>query len=630
MLNNQAARVSRAAARASTGGPAGPGTDAVLRALDYMPYGFACFDRDGRLEFANRRLPEILDTTPDTLPQGLPLDAFYQVGFGGALDEPEFDCPTGLFCGVHRLASGRAVRCESEFVPGGGIAVTVSDVTAERATETVLRKSEARFRDLTEISSDWFWEKGTDYRFTFISERFEKLSGVSLKDLIGQRRGESPYVIEGQNELIEANHEAMRRRETFRDFRFEIVDGWGQRRVLSVDGAPFYDDKGDFAGYRGTGSDITDVTRISEELEARRAQIEELMAHAPLPIFFKDRNLRFVLANPAFYRDRNLTPKQVIGKTSEEIYPASGGQAFMQHDRDAIASKDVLVREHTIGPLFVRSYKFPVFDNDGRLLGLGGVELDMTERIRESHALAAAKNEAERANKAKSYFLAKVSHELRTPLNAVIGFGDMLKSEIFGPLGNARYHGYAGDIVSSGQHLLGLVSDILDISKIESNELILTETEIDLSALVLRAAMLTEASRDRPHATIATHRVRRDLKIVGDQTALERIVMNLIGNALKFTEIDGRVDLSLEQGTDGTLVLKIRDSGVGIAADKLSEVVQPFSTGANPLSLNYEGAGLGLAIVKALCDAHQAEFDIESREGEGTQCKVTFPPSRTL
>lgn len=588
----------------------------LTEALQQVPVGIALFDAHHILVFANAAALELLELTGPAPSIGTHIsnvcDCHIHPG-------TKSECTT---------PSGRVIETACEATPEGGRILTLRDITDDRAAESAMRKSEARFRDLTDIASDWFWEMDSDFQFTFVSNRFEELSDIAISEVVGRRRGESRFTVPGQDLAIAANLEVMRQQQSFRDFRLAVRGRDGEIRLLAINGAPFYDEDGSFAGYRGTGRDLTDMDRLSKALQTQRAQIKELMEHAPMPIFFKDTDLRFQIANEAFYAERGLTPDQVIGHTSQEVYPTSAGQAFVDHDRSVMNGGEPVVRELTIGGRIVRSCKFPVYNDNGALLGLGGVEIDITDRIRESQALSAAMTEAERANKAKSYFLAKVSHELRTPLNAVIGFGEMLRAELFGPLGDRRYHGYSEDIVSSGRHLLGLVSDILDISKIESDEMELHEENLDLSDLVRRAVTMSEAARNAPSAKVYTDQIEPGIRLYGDETALQRIVMNLVGNALKFTDPDGRVDVSLTTNSNGRVALSVRDTGIGIADDQLQDVVQPFATGANPLRLGYEGAGLGLAIVKALCSAHDAAFTIQSKEGVGTVCMVLFTSSR--
>ncbi|MDW3205071.1 MAG: PAS domain-containing protein [Alphaproteobacteria bacterium] len=586
-------------------------------ALQELPVGIVIFDSNDRLIFANRAAHELLSLTGPALAEGADISEI---------------CGCHLRAnsqGEYQTESGRTIETSREATSEGGTVLTLKDVTEDRAAEKELQRSVARFRDLTDIASDWFWEMDQNFQFTFVSNRFTELTDIPTDTFLGRRRGETANTVPGQEEALAANLATMHRQESYRDFRFAVRGRDGGIRVLSVNGAPWYGEDGTFRGYRGTGRDLSEVERLSKALQTQRAQINELMEHAPVPIFFKDSSLRFQVVNDAFYVERGLKPEQVIGRTSDKIFPNAAGRAFTEHDRTVIETGEPVIREHTVGSRIVRTYKFPVYADGAKFLGLGGVEIDITDRIRESQALAAAKTEAERANKAKSYFLAKVSHELRTPLNAVIGFGEMLRAELFGPLGDERYQGYAEDIVSSGRHLLGLVSDILDISKIESDEMDLNEKTLNLSDLVCQAVTMSLAARSEGVATVHTDEVAPEIRLFGDETALQRIVMNLVGNALKFTAPDGRIDVTLATDAKGHVALSVRDTGIGIAEDRLHDVVQPFSTGANPLRLEYEGSGLGLAIVKALCDAHDAVFSIQSKVGVGTVCMALFEPSRS-
>jgi signal transduction histidine kinase len=255
--------------------------------------------------------------------------------------------------------------------------------------------------------------------------------------------------------------------------------------------------------------------------------------------------------------------------------------------------------------------------------------LDVTERRTAEAALLRAKQEAELASRSKSEFLANMSHELRTPLNAIIGFADLLKSEIFGPLGHARYRGYVADIHDSGQHLLNLVNDILDVSKIESGKTELSEEPVDVANVIESCLRLM---RDRVHAR-GLHlacTLPPGLPLVRcDELRLKQIVLNLLSNAVKFTPPKGRVAVraALE---DGGLLISIEDSGIGIAAEDIDKALRRFGQIDSRLQRKYEGTGLGLPLTKSMVELHGGRLALDSTPGIGTKVTVWLPPERTL
>ena len=235
-----------------------------------------------------------------------------------------------------------------------------------------------------------------------------------------------------------------------------------------------------------------------------------------------------------------------------------------------------------------------------------------------------AKDAAEKANHMKSMFLATMSHELRTPLNAVIGFSQLLESETFGPLGNKRYRDYAGTIEKAGQHLLDLINDLLDMSKIEAGKFELHREEIDCNAIVDECANLISArARDHGIAIVKDLPLRR-ISFNADPRAIKQILLNLLSNAVKFTPTDGRVTIRVREQSS-LLTLAVADTGVGIPADQLSRLGNPFVTLRRSVGVSQEGTGLGLALARALAQLHGGSLKIESIEGRGTTVTVAIP-----
>ena len=254
---------------------------------------------------------------------------------------------------------------------------------------------------------------------------------------------------------------------------------------------------------------------------------------------------------------------------------------------------------------------------------------DATERRRQERALRHAKESAEAANRAKTQFLANMSHELRTPLNAIIGFSEVISNKLFGDL-NDRYTDYAGDIVASGRHLLGLINDILDLSKIDLGQATLSEGEVDVSRAVhsCQRLMFERAERGGVHVQVA---LPPDLPLLwADETKVKQIVLNLLSNAVKFTERGGRVTITAAIMTDGGLTLSIIDTGIGMRSEDIPKAMTPFGQLESTFERRFEGTGLGLPLVQRLVELHGAEFRLDSHPGKGTKAEVRFPRSRVI
>ncbi len=254
---------------------------------------------------------------------------------------------------------------------------------------------------------------------------------------------------------------------------------------------------------------------------------------------------------------------------------------------------------------------------------------DISEQKSSEAELRAALHDAEAANRTKSLFLANMSHELRTPLNAVIGFSEVMQQEMFGPLDNERYMEYVGSIHDSSRHLLSVINDILDISRIESGE-----TELEDEWLELDEVLEWAKDRAAPDGTAAEHAPVHLGSLDGlpelraDRRAMRQVVINLLSNAIKFTPSDGRIDLSAEVNDESGISILVKDTGIGIPADQVDKMTQPFTQSDNSLARRFEGTGLGLAITKSLVEAHQGALDIDSTEGVGTTITVRLPADR--
>jgi two-component system cell cycle sensor histidine kinase PleC len=254
---------------------------------------------------------------------------------------------------------------------------------------------------------------------------------------------------------------------------------------------------------------------------------------------------------------------------------------------------------------------------------------DVSVEIAAEKSITESRAAAEEASRAKSEFLANMSHELRTPLNAIIGFSETMAGELLGPMTNPRYKDYASDIVASGRHLLSVINDVLDLSKVEAGKLELHDEELQLGALFERCVALVRqrATAARVRLTIAAAALP---PIVADETRLKQILINLLTNAVKFTPEGGDVRLQASRLDDGRLEMSVRDSGIGMRAEDIPRALEPFRQIDNAYNKTKEGTGLGLPLVKKLVDLHRGELKIASEPGAGTTVSVVWPSARVL
>ncbi len=241
-----------------------------------------------------------------------------------------------------------------------------------------------------------------------------------------------------------------------------------------------------------------------------------------------------------------------------------------------------------------------------------------------------ARRRAEEANLAKSRFLATMSHELRTPLNAILGFSEVMKDEVLGPIENANYKDYARDIHSSGEHLLNLINEILDLSRIEAGRYKLHEEPVNIAHLVEECQHLVQLKARNKDITITVNAEHDLPRIWADARAVRQVVLNLLSNSVKFTQPGGRIEIRVGWTSGGGQYISVVDNGPGIPEEEIPIVLSAFGQGSIALKAAEDGTGLGLPIIQALMHTHDGKFELTSKLREGTTATAIFPKSRVM
>ena len=399
----------------------------------------------------------------------------------------------------------------------------------------------------------------------------------------------------------------------------------------------------------GIAVDITEQKSLVEKTVAADLRLRDAIETIPEAFVLWDADNRLVLCNSNFQELHDLPNEAIAAGASYESVVAAG--------RKPVVRNKVTTEEPTIpgartfeaqledgrwlhiserrtkdgGYVSVgtditalKTHEEKLVDSEKRLMAsVSDLRASQQRTAELAEKYATEKTRAEEANQAKSKFLANMSHELRTPLNAIIGFSEIMESGMFGPLGAEKYNEYCGDIRSSGQYLLDVINDILDMSKIEAGRIRLDFEDLDLASL-LNEAMRVVSARAQEKQLALTARISPNLRLRADRRALKQIALNLLANAVKFTPGGGHVTVR-GRAADGCIVLSIADSGIGIAKDALTRLGRPFEQVESQLTKSLQGSGLGLAISKSLVELHGGRMRIRSTLGKGTLVSVRLP-----
>lgn len=382
--------------------------------------------------------------------------------------------------------------------------------------------------------------------------------------------------------------------------------------------------------------DITERMRMIEELRQSEGRLRDYAETASDWYWETDQDHRFTYfavqqSNADIETEKHLGKTRFDGAVDLEQEP----DKWREH-RAALAARqpfrDFIYKRKLAGGIegFISVSGKPIFDGAGRFRGYRGSARNVTAAVQNRIALHQAKTTAESANRTKSIFLANMSHELRTPLNAIIGFSQLIRDRALGEHDPNRYQSYAGHVVDAGEHLLKVVNNVLDLSRIEAGNYKLREEEICI-ADVVQASLALVRLQAQDKGIHLDDAVPADLPhVLADETAMCQILINLLSNALKFTSAGGRVSVSAERDLEGGIVLAVSDTGAGMTYEETVKAMEPFVQIEDPLIKRHEGAGLGLPIAKRLAELFGGALEINSEKSVGTTVRVRLPAGRIL
>jgi len=614
-------------------------------AIETISDGFAFFDANERLVLANSRYvanekmravifpgARFEDIIRHGVEQGLTPDAIGREEEWIAERLEQFRDPKGVL--EQKQSDGRWMQISERKTEDGGTVVIFTDITDRKsAVEELAEKSlalettlENMGQGITMIDGDLnvlaFNQKFLEL-LDFPPDVFVKGFPLELAFRFNAERGEyGPGDVEAQvRERIE-----LAKRFEPHVFERQRADG----TVIEIRGTPMAT-----GGFVTTYTDVTERKRAETTLRESEERFRDFSEAASDWFWEMDENLCFTYFSDRFTEISGVANEDLIGRTRQESGLDLKDHKIRQNIADLEAHRPFRDFEHrrTLANgevVYMSTMGKPIFDTDGNFKGYRGTGRDVTERKQAEENLRQALVRAEEASQAKSVFLANMSHELRTPLNSIIGFSETLKEQMFGPLGTLKYREYAGDINASGTHLLDVINDILDISKIEAGEVEVSDEAVNLPALVESGITMLREQAETRDVTLSRVFPSDCPRLRADPRHIKQIVINLVSNAVKFTPPKGTIRLEISMDAQNGISIAVVDTGVGIKAENIAKILEPFGQVGDIYSRDHEGTGLGLPLAKSLSELHGGNLRIVSQPGEGTTVTVRFPPDRTI
>ncbi|MCB9989333.1 MAG: PAS domain-containing sensor histidine kinase [Rhodospirillales bacterium] len=511
-----------------------------------------------------------------------------------------------------------------------------NEISERERLNQMVRKAEMEYRTIINAVSDIIFETDQTGAIVFLNETWKSVTGYNVNHALGrsifdfinpkdqdEKRKAFGLMLSGEQSGFIAYTSLLTSDGTYRSVELSMSvmqhEGSGNVRVV------------------GTFVDIEERKRAERALMEAEKKYRAIVENAAGGIFQVTLEGQFLSINPAMARILGYkNPAELlreIKNVHNDIYVDKKERARYLRElenKGEIRNFELQALRYDGQKIWVNENARAVKDNSGNVLYIEGSMEDITQRKEAEIKLKDAKIQSDMANRAKSEFLANMSHELRTPLNSIIGFSEIIKNEVLGKIEQRQYWEYSQDIYNSGQRLLKIINEILDISRIDAGERQIQEGVVDLDKLVASCIGFTMHKSGTRHAPIVNLLDGKTVQVIGEALAIKQIVLNLLSNAVKYTPEDGRITLSYEIDREGALRLSISDTGVGMDQDDIAKALSPFGQVATDLSRSDSGAGLGLTLVQSLIDLHGGRLELFSQKGIGTTATVVFPSKRVV
>ena len=481
-----------------------------------------------------------------------------------------------------------------------------------------LAERETRFREYSEVNSDWFWETDKDERYVFLSETFSAITGRSPDSLLGKRRWDlGTSKMEVDAETWQNHLEDLSAHRSFRDFKYWMEDDTGRPCWVKESGVPRFDESGHFLGYRGTGSDITAAMESAHRMHMLTRAVEQ----SPVSVVITDLDRRIQYVNPKFLQTTGYTVGEVLGQMPSILKSGLTANGIYQ---DLWATLDQgeqwrgeFVNRRKDGTLYWEQASIqPIRNLEGRITNYLGIKLDITERKQAEEKLAGLLDELKRSNQDLEQFAYVASHDLKQPLRQISSFSTLLERRL-GPDAEQDVRDYLGFLTDGAKRMQDLIGDLLEYSRVSHRPL--HNDDVDMNEVLDTALALLTAPIDGAAAAIERAPLPR---VHGDRSQLERLLQNVVGNALKYR--DPERPLRIRIGCDPAGVFFVADNGIGIPADQTERVFMIFQR--LHAAQAYEGTGIGLAVCRKIVERHGGRIWLCSDgEGQGSTFFFTLP-----
>ncbi|MBT4966929.1 MAG: PAS domain S-box protein [Alphaproteobacteria bacterium] len=503
--------------------------------------------------------------------------------------------------------------------------------------EDKLRVSEARLEAFFDAAPAGLAIWDNQLRFEKVNDTLAQINGKSVEEHLGKRLTDllpemSPEFEEMFRNILKTGEINVTEVDTPAPAEPEVMRHWLSSNfpIVGKNGSP--------EGLGAVVFEITDQKRAEANARESEANLSKMMAVAPDAIVAMDQDQRIRVFNQGAEKVFGYSSSEVMGEPLDILLPERYRGHHSRHIENFLAATDdsrLMSERSEIFGLKKDGTEFPAEASISKL-EIGDETIltvmlhDVSERRQAEIELVAAKERAEYADRAKSEFLANMSHELRTPLNAIIGFSEMMTSHTFGPIGDPHYEEYSNDIFASGEHLLSLINDILDISKIEAGRTELNESELDVAKLIQDCLTLVQARTQEAKQSVRNNPGNAPPMLKDDERLVKQMLINLLSNANKFTKSGGEIAIECKLAENGRYEISVIDTGIGIAPPDIQKAMSTFGQVESSLDRRFEGSGLGLPLVKSLSELHGGGLKIESEFGVGTKATIWFPKERVV